>query len=835
MWLLHLLIVAYLPGALIFRMPLLGRERRASLPADERLYWAVLLSVAWSCGLVFLLAVLERYLFQRLLVANLLFAAATLGLWRSRLLYRGTAPRLTVAALWPALLVAAALWSYVPGSEWVVGGRDPGVYVNEGVQIAQRGSLIVHDATVASVPPQFRDLFFPSHHASTYYGTRFMGFFLLDPGTGDVVGQFPHLFPASVAIGYALQGLSGVRTATAAWAMLGLLGTYFLGTRLFGRLAGGVAATLLLLNVIQLWYAKYPNSEMLSQAIILAALLAVVRAMHDRDPFFGPVAGALCGLVLFARFDGVLVIGGVWAALAIAPLIGATIGVAFWLVLVPLIGLALLYLATVVAPYGQLAIGLVVNNRGPLLALAVAGAVVALAVRWVSRRPRLRAWPTTVIPPLAAVAVGALATYAYVFRHSAGALAVHDAEAFRTFAWYVTVPGLFLAVAGVVAFSVRGFWRAPAFVAALDVSAVFFFYKVRIIPEHFWMARRFLPLVLPGALVMIGGLATWWGAPGVPAATQASRVRVRLRCLGPAAAVLAGLGLGWLFWQQSRPLIRHVEYAGLIPRIEQLAARFGDHDLILVESRASASDMHVFALPLAYIYTKPVLVLASPRPDKTALADFLAWARQRYRHVFFLGGGGTDLLSRRIDATPVASERFQVPVWDAPVNAYPAGPRMKEFDFGLYLIGGSPARTGTFSLDVGSWDDLNAVRFYAKERGRDGVPFRWTRNQSYLALPGIAESTQRITLWLANGGRPPQLGPCTVEVLLDDVPIGQLTVGATIEPHTMTIPPSLVQRLAAADEPGRLMIRTRTWNPRKALGVPDDRDLGVMVTRVEMR
>ena len=65
------------------------------------------------------------------------------------------------------------------------------------------------DPVVASVPAASRDLFFPSHAAGNYYGLRFMGFFIQDPADGRVIGQFPHFYPASIAIGYGVNGLSG--------------------------------------------------------------------------------------------------------------------------------------------------------------------------------------------------------------------------------------------------------------------------------------------------------------------------------------------------------------------------------------------------------------------------------------------------------------------------------------------------------------------------------------------------------------------------------------------------------------------------------------------------
>ena len=73
--LLELLIVAWLPGAVLFRLPLLDRDRRAALPAEERGYWTIVLSVAVSLSLVLALGALHRYSFKRLLIADLLIAA----------------------------------------------------------------------------------------------------------------------------------------------------------------------------------------------------------------------------------------------------------------------------------------------------------------------------------------------------------------------------------------------------------------------------------------------------------------------------------------------------------------------------------------------------------------------------------------------------------------------------------------------------------------------------------------------------------------------------------------------------------------------------------------
>ena len=70
----YALIVFWLPGAVIFRMPVADRDKRAALEADERLFWQVMLSVVVSTGVVLALAAADRYSFHRLILADLIIA-----------------------------------------------------------------------------------------------------------------------------------------------------------------------------------------------------------------------------------------------------------------------------------------------------------------------------------------------------------------------------------------------------------------------------------------------------------------------------------------------------------------------------------------------------------------------------------------------------------------------------------------------------------------------------------------------------------------------------------------------------------------------------------------
>lgn len=839
-----LLLIAWLPGAILYRLPWLERERRAALDPEERAFWTILLSLAVSLTVVLALGAASRYSFVRLLVVNAVGTIAAIAIWRGRLRLKPPR-RVSLTALLPIALAILCWARFNPPAEYVMGGKDPGTYVNEGIQIAQRGSLFIREPVVASVPPFARELFFLRHtHAggaprTDYYGIRFMGFPLKDPDTGETIGQFPHLFPASIAIGYGIDGLSGARRVTGVWALLGVMAVYFTGVRLFGRTAAIAAATLLALNVVQVWFARYPNAEVVMQAFLFAALLANARAHVDGDRFFAPVAGGLMGLLLFLRFDAVLGVAGLAAGLILGMFAGQrprlSLIVTFLMFAIP----AGFYFFGPMRAYADLPIVFIsampVWQFAALAVLVVAG----LAAVWAgSNRPAVRTALMRRVPLAIALALCALALYALYLRQPGGRLAAHDAYALRTYAnFYVTVPAVLAALIGFTLYARRGFWRDPALFVTVTVFAVFVFFKIRIVPEHFWAARRFLPVILPATMLFAAAAALGGGGPPSPSRFGETRTGWRARLVRPLLGIIFIVLLGGHYVRASRPVAGHIEYAGLIPRLEQLASQFADTDLVIVEARDAQSDVHVVATPLAYIYGRNVLLLHSARPDKATFAAFLDWARTRYRRVLFIGGGGTDLLSYRYGVQAISSDRFQVPEYESALNAYPRGARRKEFEFGVYEFtraeAGSPPAF-LFDLDVGVNDDLHVLRLHAKEQV-DGRTFRWTRATSYVSVTTMTPTSQELTIVLGDGGRPPAAPPARVDVYLHNQQLGTLMVAGPFKPYSLAIPTDLAARASAAGDPVELRLVSTTWNPSRVLGSGDDRTLGVMVDRITIK
>ena len=824
--LLSILLVTWAPGAAIFRLPIAEPERRASLPAEERLFWSVTIGIGVSLSIVLALAAAHRYSFSRLLIADALITLAALAV-ASRTPFRPPRASPGPAALIPIVLAIASIWRFGPPSEYVIGGKDPGVYLNAGVQIAQRGTLAYHDPVVAGVPPEARSLFVPQDvNRPWFIAPRFMGFFVLDPDRGTVVSQFPHLFPASIAIGYGAAGLTGARWTVTAWGVLGVVAVYFLGARLFGRPAAATAAALLALHVMQVWFARYPNAELAMQALLFAAMLANARAHVDGDGFFAPVAGLLLGLLLFLRVDVLIPLAGVLTALALSAVTGARIR---WTFFVPLTAAAALLVPYAMGPLREYFARPVAfaGHLGALQITAGLAAVVILVLliaigRRVSRVSGLvKDWTPWVF--VAGLLLAAI--YAYALRRPVqGSLADFDAYALRTFVAFYLTPAAFVAALLGLVLTKRDFWHDPAFFLTFGVVCLFTFYKTRIVPEHFWAARRFAAVILPGALLLIGA---------VTVAAPRGRGRIT-RFASAAIGVVFAAVLASVYARAAAPVAAHVEYQGIIAHLEQLAGRIGDDDLLIVESRDAGSDVHVLGLPLAYVYARNVLLLSTAAPDKSTFAAFLDQMRARYHRVLFLGGGGTDLLSSRWSVTPVVSERFGVPEYQSAWNAYPRMPLRKDFEYSLYELGPPKAAAAETVLDVGVNDDLNVIRFHAKETS-EGRTYRWSQRQSFVILDHVRPDGRTLALWLSDGGRPPAAPPAIVQVLFGTRALGTVTVAGAFHEYDLDIPADVAAAAAASGEAVRITLRTDTWNPARVLGSPDDRELGVMVDRVAIK
>ena len=161
--------------------------------------------------------------------------------------------------------------------------------------------------------------------------------------------------------------------------------------------------------------------------------------------------------------------------------------------------------------------------------------------------------------------------------------------------------------------------------------------------------------------------------------------------------------------------------------------------------------------------------------------------------------------------------------------------RFKEFDFGLYKFVPVTRERQPFVLDIGWMDDLQVVRFYAKEKLSEDLTFRWSSKQSSVSIVNAPADSHQVTGWASDGGRPASEEPAYIAVSINDVKLGHALVTTGFLPYTFVIPPNVAEDLGKSTTQIPLLIEGNTWNPSKTLSTTDDRELGVMIDRVEIR
>lgn len=411
----------------------------------------------------------------------------------------------------PALALAALLM--FPGFRYAAGDKDPGIYVLHAQSISDSGELRIEKSALQ------RTGVFTQDDTS---GTQWRGF---EPATGKatIVPSFYHLWPALLATAFDVMGFRALSVAVPLLGLLGVLLIFALARRVVPPWVAGVSALLLATNMMQVWQARYPSTEVLAQVLFVGALFAVVVAVQTRAVPIALVGGTLVTVGFLTRGEGVLLV--MLALLAAGVAIGADLHrrLAWWFAVGVLWPLPLaVFQAYVVAKGYSLNNG--VPSASTLGAVLVMAAGVAVAgswrrygprawhrlTSWVAR-PRVSWWIRAVVTAGAVVlfVIGGLRPLfglAYGDRNG-DSIRTFDERSLHRLALFFGWPALVLMLGGFV-WAVWAKWSALRTIVVSSATAflVLFLYKARNSPQMMWWGRRFIPSAVP-AIVLLAAMA----------------------------------------------------------------------------------------------------------------------------------------------------------------------------------------------------------------------------------------------------------------------------------------------------------------------------------------
>jgi 4-amino-4-deoxy-L-arabinose transferase-like glycosyltransferase len=559
---------------------------------------------------------------------------------------------LGILAAW---LIAACVLFFRP-HEFVVGGADAGVYVNLGASIARSGSIVLHDPLLASFgkalePALLRAL--PAPEYTPYY--YLPGFYVPDAPPGQIIPQFYPLYPVWQAVSYTLGQAPAELHITGLWAVLACLAAYVFVRRLWGWKAALLALGTLSLTGLQVWFARYPTSEMLTQYLFLVGAWAfTVWTTEERSHAVWPaLAGAALGQLFLTRID-------VFPFLAVLPLVfiwrrwdarAQRQDLWFYALFILLVAHSLVHGLWQSAPYFFNQIGfqtymLGANQRYtlPLLVTVVASLILLVVLdRDPAMRGRLAEWlrhhRVAWSLPLALIVIG-LAIYGYFVRPQVGQMTVHaywyaggsipnlDYENLLRLGWYFTPFGVMLAAASVALMIVLEDYRRTAFFLGVGLFfSVFYLWRIQINPHQVYAMRRYVPEVVPFLVICVAWALNW---------VYEGRTRLwRTAGVVLAAAWVVALGMS------ARGLISHVDFRGLAGQVEQLNATFQPNSVIIYYDPTPVGLGDLFGTPLRFLYGHDVVVIRNmERLDQAAFRQLVSKWRTDGRTLYWVTPDG---------------------------------------------------------------------------------------------------------------------------------------------------------------------------------------------------
>jgi len=471
------------------------------------------------------------------------------------------------------LLVAAILYLGFPHDS-ATNPADDAIYAHHAIYISRHGRLTVPYPWTEDAGSIFSQLFSDSLevYPMTYQTTKFP-WYALDRHAMTVA--FAHLFKIWLAQMFTTVGHVGLLRLNGAFALL-FLGIFYGLCRTVTPKPFAVVATLFMaLNPAEIWLARVTLTEILAQLLIWSGVLCLATALRTDDTWLMGWAGILLGSSALVRIDSFLLLPALLLshfAHSVFTHPTAETTPTFWRPLystaVPAFAMALLVHTTSSTPYTVnfyshfVKIGLATALSAAAL-LATSSGRSRLVHHWLTGKPAL--W-------LAGWLALALLVYGWWIRPS-------RTPSFRAYSLvnlsrHLSTPVVWTAMLGwyvslwSAARKGTGHYLAPALVVVASFSALYL-WDPRAQPVYFWAVRRFVPVIIPGA-VFFGSIGVGWALANSPPRWNATLSQLVLLFL-LVFTIRANTPL-LLFAENSGSFSQLAELAGKLPRNEVIPA-----------------------------------------------------------------------------------------------------------------------------------------------------------------------------------------------------------------------------------------------------------------------
>ena len=588
-------LIFYVPGYVTY---IVLHKEKSKDDFLEAVFLQILSSILISGWIAFLLMELGCFSLFNLLVLLIVFSGILS--WKYKVKFRFESfskPSLNYKSITLIVILVIAITLFFHPYPWILGGVDTGVYVNTGVNIAKTGSAVQHDSLLANI----------YEFTKTGFDEQFPGFPITNKTTGEVRPGFFYLWPTIIAIFYSIFGLKIGLYVTSFFALLSILSIYFTGKILFNKNVGLIASLLLALNFAQIWYARCPATEVFTQLLIFSGLFTFILFSRTSNGYFGVISALCFGESFLTRVDTIFLVvpiilffGYLW--------LSDRLKRHHLYFVIPFISLCIHAIITAgfvttsytfsVFHFGSRGVFSLINDK-PYLSLLGFIAIIAFLILLILYKNNIvtklnkRKKFIPCFLHIASFLIFIFVIYAFFIRPS-GTITSNSYNLVKL-SWYLSgFYGILLATSGFVLLMYkRDRLETFFFLTTLFIYAVFFIIYAYMSPGHPWWIRRYLPVVIPGAILCISYFVCWIKDLETNK-TQVNKIITIILLfffLIPSGVI-------------DSKIICHTEYNNAIEYVDELSNIFENNSIILYH-KSDFSTIKV-AAPLFYIHGKEI-------------------------------------------------------------------------------------------------------------------------------------------------------------------------------------------------------------------------------------
>jgi len=670
----------FIPGWLIYTSFV---KKKLSLEFAEVVFIQILISILASGWVGLFLAVSGYFSFLNLLLI-IFFLSAILFLLNHKSIrnisfrtFHKLRPKKDskFIILIPILIIAVSL--YFPPGENITYNQDDTPIVNHAINIARTGKIVGYDPIFIEVVSNGNgDAFYQMWSSGS--GLQFPAFgFYADLNSNSTSFQYFDFYPTLLAIFYSALGFKLFLYLTPIIALLSITAIFITVKHLFTWKVGALSAILLTINFSQIWFARYPGAEILSQLMFFSVVFTIALMLRFKEPFFAFLSAFILGTSLLVRIDTLFTGGAIVLFMIILQLINYDHRKSiykhtkiFSITFLLLTSWTILHIylfekeyiwaqfhhafkyylyelvTTLVGRYRipEVELGLFVYGF-PSILLIVSTLMISRSKKRLNLSRHIPYLNLKILRIFFVLLIGMSFVALYITRYPFQTGLVSGKQTLLILQWFLFPVGLFLSIVGLVLIIYDNILRVKILnndrllsilcfvMIAFSNMAIFIFGTLRNQPVFPWGFRRYMPIIFPFFIV-----STSYTIFRLQSSIQnyKSEHMPRLRknvCRIASVGLILLLVISMVHMDLDSGILTHREFEGLIEQTEDVASYFDQKSIILFWMVGESTGI---AVPLKYNYDKNAIIIKEVKKDDVNFVNQIELWKKDGRHVYLV-------------------------------------------------------------------------------------------------------------------------------------------------------------------------------------------------------